>query len=252
MRRVVLCRPMGPRNLGTVVRVAANFAPTEVAVVAPERRSMLVHPEFEQMAHGGEGLEVLVFDTLEEALADCSFSVGFTARPRDHRAVQAWDELRERALAESRSEGRAALVFGNEESGLSAAEAGQVLHLAHIPTTGEHTSLNLGMAVGVVLYSLSTGETPDVFGELGSPLVGQDREFLKAHLKDTLAPLTASETARDDLEASIERVFSHAEIQTRDARAWHMLLRALGNRKSPSDYGLDGTPRTVRSRDTTR
>jgi ribonuclease Z len=173
---------MGPRNLGTVVRVAANLGPVEVALVDPQKRSMLVHPEFEQMAHGAEEVaeRVLVFDTLSEALADCTDSIGFTARSRDHRVVLAWDELQGGVLAASDADDqRVALVFGNEESGLSSAEADLVRVLAHLPTSGEHTSLNLGMTVGIVLFSLFRGETPDEMQSLGAPLVGSEREYLK-------------------------------------------------------------------------
>jgi hypothetical protein len=38
---------------------------------------------------------------------------------------------------------------------------------------------------------------------------------------------------------SIRRVFGRAPLETRDARAWHLLARALGNEKTPGDYGLE-------------
>ena len=49
MKRVVLVRPSGPRNVGAVARASANFGPCEVVLVAPERRSILLHPDFEQI-----------------------------------------------------------------------------------------------------------------------------------------------------------------------------------------------------------
>ena len=52
MKRVVLVRPSGPRNVGMILRAAANFGPCEVVLVAPERPSLLFHPDFEQMSHG--------------------------------------------------------------------------------------------------------------------------------------------------------------------------------------------------------
>ncbi|MBM3977689.1 MAG: hypothetical protein FJ299_11955 [Planctomycetes bacterium] len=41
---------------------------------------------------------------------------------------------------------------------------------------------------------------------------------------------------------SVERVSRRAVIETRDARAWHAILRALGNHKVPQDYGLPPQP----------
>ena len=42
MKRVVLVRPSGPRNVGAVARASANFGPCEVVLVAPERVKVLL------------------------------------------------------------------------------------------------------------------------------------------------------------------------------------------------------------------
>jgi TrmH family RNA methyltransferase len=243
MKRVVLVRTAGPRNAGSVVRVAANFGPCELVCVAPERPSLLVHPDFEQMAHGVEDVaaKVRVVATLAEALADCTASVGFTARARDHRELVDWRAARAALAARAaRSEERVALVFGNEENGLTIEETAPLGQLVRIPLSTEHDSLNLAMAVGIVLSTLylDQPELSDAGHQNAVPLTGADRAFLVARLKATLGPIPWTESARRDVLASIERVFSRAELETRDARAWHMLLRALGNEKTPGDLGI--------------
>jgi TrmH family RNA methyltransferase len=248
VKRVILCRPTGPRNLGTVVRAAANFGPVEVAVVRPILPSLLVHPDFEQMSHGVEELvdRVMVFDCLDDALADCHDSVGFSARPRHHRITLPWPEVLPRCLASSVGEHRLGLVFGTEESGLSGEEEACAQVLTHIATSSEHTSLNLSVAVSLVLYALFSGESPPEFERIRAPLTGMDRAYLKAHVAETLSDKATSTVAGTDIVASVERVFSHAEIETRDARSWHTIMRALGNRKTPLDYGLEGSPKEAR------
>jgi len=241
VKRVVLVRPEGPRNLGTVVRAVANFGPAEVVLVAPVRPSLLIHPEYEQMSHGVEDVaeRCRVVGTLDEALADCHDSIAFTARDREHRVIETWSAVRGRARAAADdTDRRVALVFGNETSGLTREEADRARTLAHVPTSAEHTSLNLGVAVAIVLYSLFEGETPASFGGLRSPVTGRDREFLKRHVQDVLSAAARSEPARLDILDAVDRLFSHGEIENRDARAWHAVMRALGNRKSPMDYGL--------------
>jgi tRNA C32,U32 (ribose-2'-O)-methylase TrmJ len=121
--------------------------------------------------------------------------------------------------------------------------------LTHIATSSEHTSLNLGVAVGVVLYAMFSGESPPEFERMRAPLNGMDRAYLKAHLADTLGGLATSGAAKEDIETSVERVFSHAEVETRDARSWHTIMRALGNQKSPLDYGLAGSPKEARRKE---
>ena len=252
MKRVVLVRTVGPRNAGMVLRAVANFGPAELWLVAPVRPSVLRHPEFEQMAHGVENVRerVCVVDSLPEALAECTSSIGFTARARGDRTRVDWRDVRDEVLERCEDQGqRVALVFGSETSGLSAGETDLCQRLAYLPTADEHTSINLAMCAGIVLSSLFAA--PGAHGrEPGARLVkGADLEYLKRHLKHVLGGEVArGASARHDIEASIERVFARAPIESRDARAWHMMMRALGSRMSPLDFGLEGTPRRRRRR----
>lgn len=251
MWRVVLVRTAGPRNAGSALRLAANFGPCELVLVRPERPSVLVHPDFEQMAHGvpDPAGRVRVVERLAEALEDCTASVGFTARARDHRDLLDWRDAREDiARRAHQPRQRVALVFGNEESGLTAEEAAPLGELVRIPTSEEHGSLNLAMAVGVVLSSVflarpRSEDEPEVErGRNTVPLPGADRTFLLERLKETLGTIPWTEAARRDVCAAIERLFGRAPLETRDARAWHLLLRALGNERTPGDYGLSMQP----------
>jgi TrmH family RNA methyltransferase len=244
MKRVVLVRTAGPRNAGSVLRAAANFGPCELVLVRPEKPSILLHPDFEQMAHGvpEAARRVRVVATLSEALADCTHSVGFTARARDHRELVDWRDGRAAltARAEDPAE-RVALVFGNEETGLSGEETAPLNELLRIPTSEEHGSLNLAMAAGLVLATLflDRPELESVRRQNAVPLPGADREFLVRRLKEVFGPIPWTTSARRDVLASVERVFSRAPLETRDARAWHLLARALGSEKTPGELGVE-------------
>lgn len=246
MKRAVLVRPNGPRNVGMVLRVCANFGPCELVLVAPERPALLRHPELEQMAHGVEHWreKLRVVATLPEALADCTATVGFTARVRDHFVRDAFGEALDelRAVANDPDE-RLALVFGNEIAGLSAEETALCQRLVHVRTAPEHTSLNLAICAGIVLQALFEAEAPREREPGGHPLTGEEREFLKANLKQVFAGRVArSPQAAADIVDSIERVFARAPLESRDARAWHMMARALGGGARPEDFGLDPSP----------
>lgn len=246
MKRIVLLRPSGPRNVGMILRVALNFGPTELVLVAPERPSLLVHPEFEQMSHGVDHSlgRLRVVETAEEALADCTISYGFTARVRGSRIREDWSTAREAMIAADADPAhKLALVFGNEVTGMNAEEAILCQHLVYIPTSPEHTSLNLAVAVGIVMAGIFTGEGVRGIEPGGEYLTGEQREFLKANMTYVMVEKVAqSESAKRVIASSIDRVFSKAELETRDARAWHLMLRALGSDKKPSDFGLNPNP----------
>lgn len=245
MITIVLVRPAGPRNVGAVLRAATNFGPAELRVVRPERRSLLVHPDFVQMSHGveEEARRIQVFDDVAGAVADCTYAMGFTARSRQHRAIRDWRDvaggLVERANDPAH---RVAICFGNEETGLSSEDAAKMEMLVRMPTTEEHTSINLAMSAGIVLSTMFFQRAPRTDKKSKAPLDGDAREYLKQHVREVLGDAALSEPIREDIRASVERVFSTAELETRDGRAWHAVMRALGNRKKPSDYGLDPTP----------
>ncbi|MBK7643022.1 MAG: RNA methyltransferase [Planctomycetes bacterium] len=242
MKRVVLMRPSGPRNVGTVARVCLNFGPCELRLVSPERKSLLVHPDFEQMAHGVKEIEKLcvIVPDLRTALEGCTHAVGFTGRTHDDRTRVDWRD-HQAGLAERASdpEELVALVFGNEAMGLEKADAALCHELVHIRTAAEHTSLNLAMTVGIVLSDLYTDSGFRTRERGFRPIRGEAREYLKANLKHVFGEKVArTPAARRDILASIERVFSRAEIEDRDARAWHLMLRALGSTLTPLDIGL--------------
>jgi len=247
VKRIVLVQPSGPRNVGMVLRTVVNFGPCELVLVAPERPSILIHPEFEQMSHGVSDVaeRCTVVATLEQALADCTHAVGFTARVRGKRVRRDWRAIAPELVTRSdTAHERLGLVFGNEVAGLAAEHAAQCQELVHLATSAEHTSLNLAITVGIVLCALFTERGVAKPEPGGSMLDGQGREFLKSNMKHVFGGSVAlTPAAKRDIVASIDRVISRAPLENRDARAWHLILRALGSEKTPQDFGLNPSPR---------
>lgn len=242
MKRIVLCRPAGPRNVGSILRAALNFGPAEIVIVAPGRPSLLIHPDFEQMSHGGEGSRetIRVVDTIQEALADCHHVVAFTARARAKQRRVNWREHGPtlQGLADD-PEQRLALVFGSEESGLTKEEAAAASELAHLRTSVEHTSLNLAQAVTVVLHSLFSGNKVHQTEQRTKQIDQREREFLKEKMHSVFTKDVArTDSASEDIASMIDRMFTRATIEPRDARAWHLILRAMGSEAEPSEFGV--------------
>jgi TrmH family RNA methyltransferase len=244
MKRVVLVRPSGPRNVGAALRALCNFGPGELWLVAPQRRAILLHPDFEQMAHGALELagRVRVVDSLAEALAECSHAVGFSARCHQHRRIRSFAERRaELAGLGADAAARLALVFGAENNGLAAEEADLCQELVHIQTSAEHDSINLAAAVAIVLHGLYEAATvgaPKERRTRGTPISGFARQFLIARVQKVFVGAAWTERAKRDIHGAVERVLRHAEIESRDARAWNQAMRALGDQSEPADLGL--------------
>ena len=94
-----------------------------------------------------------IFDNLADAVADCSIVVG-TTRRRGHNRKSVSMTPRDLALWLTQRPGPAAIVFGNERTGLEEAELELCNFASHIPVSETQPSLNLSHAVQIYAYEL--------------------------------------------------------------------------------------------------
>ncbi len=153
---LILVSPARPENIGAAARAMKTMGFSELRIVASDAWQA---PAARRVAHGaGEILDNLrTFDTLSEALADIDFSVATTARSRAKFRYYATPQQEETQLLEKRQwVNSMALVFGREDSGLTNEELDLVDLLTGIPMGQDYPSLNLGQAVMVFCYQLSS------------------------------------------------------------------------------------------------
>jgi TrmH family RNA methyltransferase len=115
------------------------------------------HAEATARAAGADDLlgRARVVQSLEEGIGDCHFVIGTSAR---HRSVP-WPLSDPRQSVENMQPilalgQRVAIVFGNEQSGLSNEELSSCHAHLHIPCNEHFSSLNVAAAVQIVCYEL--------------------------------------------------------------------------------------------------
>jgi len=150
---VVLHEPQDLVNIAAVVRAMKNFGLRDLRLVQPGEYDTF---RIEGIAHKTADIlkRVVQCGSLDEALGDCAFVAGFTARGRSSRqnAVRLREAVPEiRAMAER---SRVALLFGREDKGLSNAALDRCNRAVTIPTNPAHASLNLAQAFCVAAYEL--------------------------------------------------------------------------------------------------
>ncbi len=151
---LVLVEPQDVVNVGAVIRVMLNYGLRQLRVVNPA--AALDPARLDDLAHRSQDIiaALEVTSTLDEALADATYVVGATARPRaEPIAVHTPAELAP-ALVPHMQRGRLALVFGPESSGLTNAALDRCHARLTIPTAPDYRSLNLAQAVLIVCYEL--------------------------------------------------------------------------------------------------
>jgi len=191
---IILCRASEPGNVGAVCRVMKNMGLSQLRMVAPEPLDEA--PLLARAVHAEDiWRSARFFDTLADAIADCSLAVGTTRRrgkrrktaTMDPRALAAW--LKDRPAADG-GPAPLALVFGNERTGLDDDELNLCSIASHIPVSDVFPSLNLSHAVQIYAYELflAFGGTADVKGEC-VPLTRAAADDLTADITGVLAEL---------------------------------------------------------------
>jgi TrmH family RNA methyltransferase len=185
--RVVLVRPRYPGNIGSVVRVAANFGVPEVVLVEPGC-PLEDDPEFIRMAMGGEKLLALTeATTLADAVAPCHLVIATTStRHRDPRAIHTPSEARRKVCASGAE--HVGLVFGPERGGLARPELNVAHMILGVPTNPAFPVLNLAQAVGIVLAFLreEDGSLPVPPDPMDQPAPHEELRAAIAHLEEVL------------------------------------------------------------------
>ena len=149
---VVMHEPQDPVNIAATVRAMKNMGVSELRLVQP----VAYEPHrLEGIAHGTRDLieRIKVYETFDDAVADCVRLVGFTARRRAAKWRVVDPKQAARELLVGRADGTVAMVFGREDKGLPNEILDRVHSVVVIPTT-EHASLNLAQAVLIGLYEL--------------------------------------------------------------------------------------------------
>ena len=227
MVRIVLVRPRNPENLGAVARAMRNFGLDDWAIAAlgthdfAAARRVAVHAE-----------ELLdrprLTATLGEAVADCAWVVGTSARKvRGKRRLLPEEVAREAA---ARAPGLTAIVFGEERSGLTGEELDRCHDLSAIPVDEAQPSLNLAQAVLVYAYEARRAGGVAPRGREGALATDGDLARLEERLRQVLRGGGFLAGPERHAVRDLADVLRRGRMSPREARLWETALRALGKR----------------------
>ncbi len=170
---VILVRPENPENIGLAARAMKNTGFSELRLAGIQR----IGPGAGKTAvHAEEILEkARFFETIEEATTDLQFIAAATAKRRKIGTVVEMNEAFRR-IGRLPANARVGLLFGNERTGLTAAELRRANLIFTIPQAVRQPSYNLGAAVLLTLYSLfqATGKAGRIETRAPLPRAEQD------------------------------------------------------------------------------
>lgn len=152
---IVLVRPQLGENIGKAARAMLNFGLTEMRLVSP--RDGWPNPSAGPAASGADRVleRATVFESVADAVADCAQVYATTVRKRGVSKPVVTPEEAARDIRAA--EGRSAILFGPERSGLETDDVALARTIITVPINPEFGSLNLAQAVILVAYEWSKG-----------------------------------------------------------------------------------------------
>jgi tRNA/rRNA methyltransferase len=223
---IILVEPQLGENIGMVARAMANFGLAELRLVSPRdgwpnEKARAAASKADHVIDG-----VVVYDTLQEAVADLNYVVATTARERDgfkpvRGPVEAGRILRQRFGAGQQT----GILFGRERFGLNNEEVGLADEIVTFPVNPAFASLNIAQAVLLMSYEwMKAGMEDDTVPAFSGPEIEPaPKELLHGlfnHLEEALSargyfrPEPKKPKMVDNLRAVLTRPqFTQAELK---------------------------------------
>lgn len=226
---IVLAHPEESRNIGSVCRAMANADISDLRIVG--NRSDYNEEQIRILAIHAVPIweNARFFDTITAASDDCTLAAGTTRRRGKKRkgklllpeefaelAAQITDAENGSRAASERPP-RAAIVFGNERTGLTDEELDECTLGVTIPSSENFASLNLSHAVQIICYELFRQSKPHYTGYTPLPLSRIDKTV--ATITDNLQQIGFFKiTGKPDMEKFWRGILSRAAISESEAQ----------------------------------
>ena len=227
-------------NIGAAARAMLNFGVSGLRLVNP--RDGWPNPKAAAMASGAAFVidRARVFESVDEAVADCEYVIAATARRRELMLPvldpgEAAATLRKRVEAGE----NCAILFGGERNGLATDDVARANAILSVPVNPAFASLNLSQAALIAAYEWSRAEE---FASVGTPLSEEpiasreDLARLIEHFESELdrAGYFYPPEKRPAMARNIRAAFTRAGFTDSEVRSLRGAVKALAKPKEPS------------------
>lgn len=229
--RIVLIGTSHSGNIGSAARAMKVMGLTDLVLVAPqcERDEQAI-----ALAAGAADIveNATVVSTLEEAIADCGFVIGSSARAR----TLEWPQLDPRECGvrsvQEANQHPVAVLFGRERTGLTNEELQKCQAHVYIPANPEYSSLNLAMAVQTISYELRMAALEQQQSPQSDEIAvyprSQELELFYEHLEKVLNETHfLSHKQPTAVMAKLRRLFSRARPELQELNILRGILSSV-------------------------
>src|SRR3977135_200456 len=250
---VILVEPQLGENIGMAARAMGNFGLTRLGIVNPLAGWPNVHAR--RAASGADHVldHVELFDTVEQAVADCTLLFATTARAHDQaKPVVAPETAAQEIAGGIAAGGTFGILFGRARYGLQNEEVALANRIVTFPVNPGFASLNLAQAVlliGYEWFKLATeGALPFAMPERSERASQHQMQAFFDNLVRELDKVEFLRPAekRETMLVNLRNIFARMEPTKQDMHTLHGVVMAIAEgRKGPAKGGvLDGEQAT--------
>jgi tRNA/rRNA methyltransferase len=225
--RIVLVRPQGVMNIGSVARAMKNVGIKELALVDPTAPPL--HPDARVMAVRAHDIleHALIFSRLTDAIAACTWVIGTTRRRGKGREGVIDPRQTAEEIADIAQQNKVAVVFGPEDRGLTNRDLDLCQRLVTIPAHEEYGSLNLAQAVMVMCYEIYVAiHQKEASSRTRRLVTSEELEGMYRHIEEVLLRIGfLDQNNPKRMMAVLRRIFSRARLNPREVKILRGICR---------------------------
>ena len=229
----VLVRPQMGENIGAAARAMLNFGMTDLRLVAP-RDGWPSEPAIANGAGAFDIIDVKVFDTMQEAVADLHYLFATTARPRDV-AKEVFTPAAAIEQSLKRSNEKTGFVFGPERTGLENDEIALCQSILTVPTNPDFSSLNIAQSVLLLAYEYNRWQSnaPATAAAHEDPASQDKIEEMLVRLETELedGKFFKTDTLKPTMQRNIRAMFLRGNWSDQEVRTFQGMISALTGKK---------------------
>lgn len=231
--RIVLVATTHPGNIGATARAMKAMGVKKLDLVTPK---IFPGAEVTARASGADDIlsSVQVFEDLQDAIKDCNYVLGTSARIRNIPWPAISPEHAAQQIIHKASKGiNVAVIFGRESSGLSNDEIDLCNTMIEIPSNPEFSSLNIASAVQIICYEIHKVIISDIVtsGEFTDKIPAASIEQMKMfyeHLEQCLVDIDYYDPEKPRLlMRRLKRLFNRAQLDLNEYNILRGILTAV-------------------------
>ncbi len=231
--KIIMVETSHPGNIGAAARAMKTMCLDQLALVNPGS-----YPDPVAFARSSGAADLLenacLYPSLSQAVADCQFVVGITARSRKLSAPVMTPRQLVDDMVTQNDEAQYAWVFGRERNGLSNEEIDLCNIVCTIPSNPDYGSLNIAAAVQVLCYEWYATSVGENFrgrpsSVTSDPLAAvEEREGFYQHLWQALSALDFLDTENPvPLQRKLRRMFDRTRLTCSEINILRGILKSI-------------------------